>query len=119
VRPTVQTQNKTCGSIQHTLKRINGRRGQTGENDVAIVETTQYKRRHQLIHGLLADLVAELPLSPEVVETSLSDLADVTLRRQFAVKPDPKITHNIGAVDGCSADRQDLQVGRDLRKAGT
>ena len=70
VRPTVQTQNKTCGSIQHTLKKINGRRGQTGENDVAIVETTQYKRRHQLLHGLLADLVAELPQPPEVVETS-------------------------------------------------
>jgi len=30
-----------------------------------------------------------------VVETSRSDLADVTLHRQFAVKPDPKITHNI------------------------
>ena len=87
MRPTVQTQNKTCGSIQHTLKRIDGRRGQTGENDVAIVETTQYKRRHQLLYGLLAVLVAELPQPPEVVETSRSDLADVTLHRQFAVKP--------------------------------
>ena len=35
-----------------------------------------------------------------MVETSRSDLANMMLHHQFAVKPDSEITHNIGSVDG-------------------
>ena len=35
-----------------------------------------------------------------MVETSRSDLANMMLHRQFAVDPDPEITHDVGTVDG-------------------
>ena len=49
--------------------------------------------------------MSELPQLQEVVETSRSDVANVMLHRQFAVNPNLKITHNVDAVDDCSADR--------------
>ena len=49
--------------------------------------------------SLLSDLVSELPQPLKVMETSRSDLADMMLHRQFAVEPDPEITHDVGTVD--------------------
>ena len=60
-----------------------------------------------------------LPQPPEVIEAYGSDLTDMMLHRQFAVDPNPEITHNISAVNGRPANRQRPYSGRDLCKAST
>jgi len=54
-----------------------------------------------------------------MVEADGSGLADMMLHRQFAVKPDPEIAHDVSTVDVRPTDRQRPQVGRDLCKVDT
>jgi len=78
--------------------------GKACEYSVAIVESTKYQCRDQMLGDFFTSRVTDLTQSPQLREATVDNTTDVLLHCQLIVKVDTKISYDFDQLDDVVTD---------------
>lgn len=93
VVPWLKTIYQPDSSVDDTLQRYDGRLWQTGEQSIAVVQSCQHERCHNLGSNVTTEQMQNLMQTSQLEEAGLCHLSHIGLHAQLAVEVDAKVAN--------------------------